>query len=183
MIAGIRHVVCGTIFSFLGLAAMASTANAAVIWDVSGTFSDGTTLTGSFTTNVYGYVETWDLFTQAKGAFTSVEYDPSTSYRSSGFQFVDFQPGYFGDLHLDFAGNLTDPSSSNPILAAGSFECQGSYGCFIPEGGNTRYLTGGASDFAAAVPEPATWTMLILGFGMMGAALRLSGRRKILAAA
>jgi PEP-CTERM motif len=183
MIAGIKHAICGTVLSFLSLSAMASTANAAVIWDVSGTFSDGTTLTGSFTTNVYGYVETWDLFTQAKGAFASVEYDPSTSYVSSGFQFVDFQPGYFGDLHLDFADNLTDPSPNNPILDASSFECQGSYSCFIPEGGNIRDLTGGVSDFASAVPEPATWTILILGFGMIGAALRLSGRGKLLATA
>ena len=30
---------------------------------------------------------------------------------------------------------------------------------------------------AGAVPEPATWVMMILGFGAIGAALRVRGRK------
>jgi hypothetical protein len=35
-----------------------------------------------------------------------------------------------------------------------------------------------ASFAARAVPEPTTWGTMILGFGLLGAALRLSGRRR-----
>jgi hypothetical protein len=37
---------------------------------------------------------------------------------------------------------------------------------------------GGVAGVAGAVPEPATWAMMILGFGMVGAGLRLRRRRE-----
>lgn len=36
-----------------------------------------------------------------------------------------------------------------------------------------------ALDTASAVPEPATWAMLLLGFGAMGAAMRSRRRQKV----
>jgi hypothetical protein len=184
MISGIKHAALATAFAILGIGGMASAANAAVTWHVQGTFSDGTSLTGQFTTDVYGFVHNWDLFTKANGAFSAVEYDPLTSYKSSGNTFVDFQPNYFGDLHLDFVNDLAVFGPKNPIIDATSYECQNSFNCFIPLGGSTRYLTGGVGDFAiASVPEPATWAMLILGFGFTGTMLRIAGRRKVLATA
>jgi hypothetical protein len=178
MISNLARLAFGAAVALTGAVAIPAAADASVIWDVTGTFSDGTALTGSFTTDVYGYVQTWDLFTQANGPFSALEYNPSTSYRASGFNFVDFQPGYQGDLHLEFADNLTIPSPHNFIVDAASFECQNSYSCYIPDVGPTRYLTGGVADFASTVPEPATWVMLILGFGMTGSALRLAARRR-----
>ena len=93
--------------AFLGIAFMLfgaalSAAEAAVVWGVSGTFSDGTTLTGSFSTDVYGYVGSANLLTQTKGVFTGFDYTLADSYSSSGLNFVDFQPGYTSDLHLQF---------------------------------------------------------------------------------
>ena len=35
---------------------------------------------------------------------------------------------------------------------------------------------GGVSELAAAVPEPATWALMLLGFGFVGGAMR--SRRK-----
>lgn len=184
MISGVKRTALATAFAILGVCGMASAADAAVTWHVQGTFSDGTSLTGQFTTDVYGYVHNWDLFTKANGAFSAVEYDPLTSYRSSGNTFVDFQPNYFGDLHLDFVNDLAVFGPKNPIIDATSYECQGSFNCYIPLGGSTRYLTGGVGDFAiASVPEPTTWAMLILGFGFTGTMLRIAGRRKVLATA
>ena len=183
MIANIGRLAFGAALAFAGALGLPAAANASVIWNVTGTFSDGTSLSGSFTTNVYGYVQTWDLFTQANGAFAGLEYNPSTSYSASGFNFVDFQPGYHGDLHLDFADSLTIPGPHNFIIDATSYECQNSYSCFVPEFGPTRYLTGGVADFASTVPEPATWALLILGFGLTGASLRHGRRRGSLAAA
>ena len=179
MFSNFARLAFGAAMVMAGAVALPAAADASVIWNVNGTFSDGTSLTGSFTTNVYGYVETWDLFTQANGPFSALEYNPSTSYSSSGFNFVDFQPGYQSDLHLEFADNLTVPGPHNFIVDAVSYECQNSFSCYIPAIGPTRYLTGGVADFASTVPEPATWAMLILGFGMTGAALRMAGRRKL----
>ena len=46
----------------------------------------------------------------------------------------------------------------------------------IPDNGLTRY--GAGSFMASAVPEPATWAMMICGFGMVGGSMRSARRRK-----
>jgi hypothetical protein len=43
---------------------------------------------------------------------------------------------------------------------------------------NNLAVTGGAGDTVGAVPEPATWAMLITGFGFIGSILRSARRRK-----
>lgn len=50
-------------------------------------------------------------------------------------------------------------------------------------GGNFLYQeTGSAGRYVAlSVPEPSTWTMMVLGFGAIGFGLRRRGRRPILA--
>jgi len=55
----------------------------------------------------------------------------------------------------------------------------------LPNGANVADDALGIDDFVfrptfAAAPEPATWAMMICGFGMAGAALR--ARRKVLRA-
>jgi len=160
----------------------ATTAKADVVWTVSGTFDDGTTLTGSFTTNVYGFLEdNYSLTTQSEGAFTGFTYNSSDSYFSNGTFYVDFQPGYEQDLHLVFADSLSVPNLNNPLVGGGpSYECQGSFSCYIPAGGPIRYIDAG---FASAVPEPATWAMMLLGFLGMGlVGYRRSARRATMSA-
>jgi len=149
-----------------------SAANASVVWDVSATFSDGATLTGTFTINQYGYLQSADLVTTGMGAFSGYTYTLADSYISTGTNYIDFEPGYTSDLHLQFAGNLTDPVADNSIILASSYECFGSYSCYDAGGGTIRYLVGTPS--AEEVPEPAIWTMLLLGFLSLGAMLRLS---------
>jgi hypothetical protein len=153
----------------------ASGAKADVVWTVSGTFDDHTVLTGTFTTNVYGFLENnYSLTTQADAVlgFVGFTYTSSNSYYSNGTFYVDFQPGYAQDLHLQFADNLAVPNLDNPIMGASgspptgpSFECQGSFSCYIPAGGPIRYIDGG---FASSVPEISTWAMLLLGFAGVG---------------
>jgi len=151
----------------------ATVAKADVVWTVSGTFDDGTTLTGSFTTNVYGYLlNNYSLTTESQGAFAGFTYTSSNSYFSNGTFYVDFQPGYRQDLHLAFLDSLSIPNPNNPIVGVvppavtgPSYECQGSYSCYIPAGGLTRYIDGG---FASAVPEPSTWAMMLFGFLGLG---------------
>ncbi len=62
-----------------------------------------------------------------------------------------------------FFGALTAVSSHySDFNAPGAFATN-------PDNGSTRY---GAGTFAGFVPEPATWGMMIVGFGMIGATLR-----------
>ena len=51
----------------------------------------------------------------------------------------------------------------------------GSYDLF--EGGKASRLTISILHVAAAVPEPATWTLMILGFGLFGLAVRRESLR------
>src|SRR5690348_4785079 len=97
-------------------------ANADVVWSVNGTFQDGGTLSGTFTINVYGYLSDYDLKTSSVTPFGGFEYTPADSYWSNGTFYLAAQPGYFGDLHLEFAGNLTVASFNNPIVPGVSYE-------------------------------------------------------------
>jgi hypothetical protein len=47
--------------------------------------------------------------------------------------------------------------------------------------GTKEFNAGGVAVAAQVVPEPATWAMMILGFGGVGAMLRTRGRRSIFA--
>jgi hypothetical protein len=154
---------------------LANPAKADVVWSVNGTFQDGGTVSGTFTINVYGYLSDFDLKTTAVGPFSGFEYTPLTSYYATGTFYVDAQPGYFGDLHLQFVSNLGNPSPNNPIVGGvygPSYECVGSWSCYVPQGGFTRYIdkgfaSSGGSDAApavASVPETSTWAMLLIGF-------------------
>ena len=153
-----------------------TSAKADVVWTINGSFDDGGTLSGTFTINVYGYLSSWDLTTQTVGPFGGFEYKPGNSYISNGALYADFQPGYVRDLHLAFSTNLDVASADNPIIGGSpgpSYECVGSYSCYVPLGGKTRYIAEGEA--IAAVPEPSTWAMLILGFLGIGG---LTYRRK-----
>ncbi len=167
----------------LALIAVApSVASADVVWTVTGAFDDGGTLSGFFDTNVYGYLSGFNLQTTTGTSDVAFDYNASDSYYSNGTFYVDAQPGYQSDLHLQFANSLSVASANNTIQgghAGPSWECQGSYGCYLPSGGSIRYLTSGYAS-TGAVPEPAAWTMMIVGFGGIGAVLR---RRRIASAA
>ena len=47
-------------------------------------------------------------------------------------------------------------------------------------GGRIIELDAIAGTIAAAVPEPASWAMMIVGFGMIGAGMRYRQRRTVL---
>lgn len=147
-------------------------AQADILWTVDGTFTDGTTVTGTFSINQYGYLDNnFSLTTHASGAFGGFTYTASDSYYANGTFYVDAQPGYQQDLHLQFLDALTALNPSNPIVGGNpgpSYECIASYSCYNQTGGTIRYIDAG---FAAAVPEASTWLMFLIGMagiGLMG---------------
>lgn len=152
--------------------ALTATAANATQWIVTGTFDDGTTLTGHFDVNQYGYPANWSFETQVDSpTYVGNVYDTSfnaTNLYGSNNNSVDFFPGtYHTTLHFDFADSLLTGEAHNAILGT-SNECENSWGC--PAGDATRYLTSGFA--SAVVPEPATWTLMLLAVGGLGVALR-----------
>lgn len=84
------------------------------------------------------------------GAITGVGDDVST-----------FHSG-FGEVYLTF-------SESVPLGVAGSYQLANDTGFWISETGSVEATT-------AAVPEPATWGLMVLGFAACGAGLRTRRR-------
>jgi hypothetical protein len=121
----------------------------------------------------------------------------TTGYSQLGF-FMNYGPG-FGDnatiWALDAAGNAFasfDLTALAPISTPGGFnqfefrgvasDDQLIYG--LRFGGNYILVTGTADGVPnPGVPEPATWAMLIAGFGMAGSAMRVARRRTTFATA
>jgi hypothetical protein len=161
----------------------ATQACADVTWYVEGVFDDGGTLSGHFTINVYGWLlNDYELTTTDGSEMPGFVYTKNTSYYQNGTFYLHAQPGYQGDLHLTFANPLGVSALYNPMKVGDggqSYECQDSWNCYIPKGDKIRYFASGrASTSEAALPEPSTWGLMILGFGAAGGALRATRRRE-----
>jgi hypothetical protein len=154
----------------LGVLALPGAAVADVHWRVNGVFDDGTTLTGTFDIDTYGYLGPSALTTQAQGTFPGFTYTLGDSSAGNTATAIDFERGYTGDLHLVFASNLSS-GGTNPIVSG--YECVGSYSCYNASGGTIRNLVSGV----ATVPEPAGWVLLVTGFALAGGTLRAQRRR------
>jgi hypothetical protein len=71
---------------------------------------------------------------------------------------------------------FTARSSGSISLAAGTYTL--SFNGLTSAGDETAFIDAVTlTNAAAAVPEPATWAMMILGFGLIGAAMRTRERR------
>lgn len=91
---------------------------------------------------------------------------------SGGPQFINGQIASVTSFGLTFGPDFgdVDGTENNPILNDSFGELNG----FTPVGTNLAFING------AMVPEPAGWALMILGFGLTGAAVR---RRRSAAAA
>ncbi len=124
-----------------------------------------TPVTGSFDFNKVTGILSNVNYTSVSGAFTTgAEYTPGDATQ---IYFGDFGgPNY--DVY-QLAGSLTN--GGTVAISSGTHPAIG-----ITAGGS---LTTGAT---GAVPEPATWTMMLVGFGGLGSVLRGRRRRAPLAA-
>ncbi|WP_372785412.1 PEPxxWA-CTERM sorting domain-containing protein [Phenylobacterium sp.] len=166
-------------------------AQAAVVWHVTGLFNDGSALSGDFTINIDGFIDGPSLDV----ATNLFDYKAANSSLNNTARSIDAQPGFMNDLRLTFTRDLTAVGVGANALVAGvggpSFECRGSFTCFkgdpaLDPQGSYRWLVsgealsaltgdvggGGPGGGGAAVPEPASWALMIGGLGLVGAALR-----------
>lgn len=94
---------------------------------------------------------------------------------------ISFGTGIFAVLSinapgLDFtqfagAGPLFTGTGSAPVFSAGTFQLTNP---FFPTSNSTLVI----SEQVAAVPEPATWALMLLGFGFVGGAMRAKKRQQ-----
>lgn len=107
-------------------------------------------------------------------------FDPAAATGSASFTFdpdqLVFTGGTFGP-GSDFAiGSPTSPAGSAITVSLGNLAFGAQtltlMGTFSPTGNGTAVVGGSLNLTESAVPEPATWAMFILGFGVLGAGLR-----------
>jgi hypothetical protein len=96
---------------------------------------------------------------------TSILVNPTTdvTFTSVFLNDMAFEIKQTADPEYWFLKNLPTLSGTQTLTINGTSGAAGSYG------GTVAFASG-------AVPEPATWAMMILGFGMVGAGLRMARR-------
>ena len=154
----------------LAFALAAVPAEASVTFNVTGTFSDGGTLTGTFVTDDALTTLQSTSLTVAGGSLGLdgvIFNDPS--YIAAGTQNLpnDFTLWAFSSVNKSLGLVFSTPLTlSGADLSTSSSNYQQYVG--------TRTIVSGSVTNAdlAAVPEPASWALILMGFAAMGLALR-----------
>lgn len=164
----------GIIGAALALVAAAPASAAVYMFNFSGTGFFGGTLngSGSLTTNDISFVNPTNGFTAQN--ITGI----SGTFNNSAI--TGLAPGVFGANNLFY---LTGPFFVDGNGLAFTTAAGVSANLFVTNGTSYRINTQGAglltglvtaqaTPVAAAVPEPGTWAMMLLGFGAIGMAAR-----------
>lgn len=150
-----------------------ASAQATVVFNVNGTFSNGATLTGTFSTDdARSSITAVNLVSTLLGGATYTDASKAASSVLPNFlQIKVNSPDRL--LLLSFSPAL---SATGATIASNSYEWQGNDHNFYLLSGS---VTAAAASTAAAVPEPATWAMMLIGFGAIGLAMRNSRKRSV----
>lgn len=169
-----RKLVAAAALSAASVFALATPASAAIVFNLDNVkLVDGGTLTGSFTTSDdLSQLISFSITSSTNNGWpygnyagTTYTLGDATSLFWNAAQGISANFGSSAHLNLFFDNPL---SATGAVLNQTTSETQKGF---------NRYLVGGSvsGTIAGAVPEPATWAMLIMGFGLVGAAMR---RRK-----
>jgi hypothetical protein len=136
------------------------------LWDSGGTLLGSTTVTaGSATSGGFRYVSV-----------------PTLTLAAGDYYIGGGQSASDGDLYKTSVSNIVTGTGITFLAAARSGSSSGFAFPSVVSAASGRF----GPNFvytAAAVPEPASWAMLIAGFGIMGAAMRHRRRVSIAVAA
>ena len=162
---------------------LASTANAAVTYTFTGDYTSARDANGNPTaTDVATWTVTLADFVTAATDITpdscvtnNVNFACSATQRAEPYP-NGFGPGVLGDylgLNLDDLAN-NGSGTGFYFFQTGALGAAGTYSTIDPGGGygNAGRATLVVSGFANAVPEPATWAMMLFGFALIGSTLR-----------
>ena len=167
----------------LGAAAAVMTLSApvaaAVVFDLSNvTLVDGGTLTGTLTlSDDLASLEGFNITSSSNSGW------PYANFAGRTYLFTDVTT-FSWNAAQGLQANFADPSArldiffSSPLTSTGTglaittSETQGNY--------NRYAVSGELVAQAGAVPEPATWAMLIIGFGLVGVSMRRRSQTDVL---
>jgi hypothetical protein len=146
-----------------------------ITWTVTGDFDDGTTFSGTFSLNGYGYLTAPTSIMTNPGLLPAETYtasDPVSIVPSSppadGFYITIYgsDPVSADTLELVFSNSLETPGTDSLIggVNGPSYECL-AFTCGGTDGVNTRYVTSGS---AISTPLPAAWSLMFLGLAGLG---------------
>ena len=135
-------------------------------------FDDGTSLTGDFTIDdATGNLVSFDIKSE-DGTLLGFEYMTGMDTYHNLFyvnEYIFINPAYTQYVSLTFGAPLT--AGSNALIADyRSYECDN---CYV-----ARYVVSGAA-VSGAVPEPASWALMLGGFGAIGGAMRARRRTRV----
>ena len=175
---------------------------AATLVAIAAPASAATTLTVTYTGNLTGVNTTFNVPYDQAVVLTGIT--TAEDAADGSFSFSSFSANYSGNINTvtNASGQVTGGGSvfriftggsvfadfnltGNPIFATGTnYAVTVSGGEPITGAFGTAVITGGAGVLrgelaVAAVPEPATWAMMIGGFGVLGAAARRRTRTSI----
>ncbi|MDG6080147.1 PEP-CTERM sorting domain-containing protein [Erythrobacter litoralis] len=120
------------------------------------------------------------------GGFLGIPVNPSPFFTNRGT--VQFGPDAFG-AYASFSEETAVPASNgeNFLGLRATFEGQDYFGYAFTTNSvlntigfqNAPNTTITATTATGAIPEPATWALFILGFGVIGAAMRSAARKNV----
>lgn len=127
---------------------------------------------GPFGSNFSFKVDSNPFPIPSSGGFTAAIFD-NAGYNSSAKTVIFYSSTSAGGFDNFLGPQLFSGSPSAPSLLTGVFA--------LTRSGSGSVGTLTVSAVAAAVPEPATWAMLLVGFGLVGGAARYRRRTTTLA--
>ena len=105
------------------------------------------------------------FFNNVAGTFGGSAGTANISFGTNLIADLNIQSSNLGFTQLSVPGDLFTGSASSPIFNIGTFNLSGGF----TAGPATLTISRAA---VAAVPEPGTWAMMLLGFGAIGVVVR-----------
>jgi len=166
-----RMMLCAALAALMA----SGSAHATVFtYSVAGIFEDGSTLSGSFAfdNEAVGFARYSDtkVSISSIGSLLDIPEALLTNQTIQAIYFRNAAYNYVGIAFARSAPSFGDVSfGTQSLLPPSSYRIAGSNQSFALTSGSITDVTG-------AVPEPASWAMMIAGFGLVGGAMR---RRQI----